>query len=343
MAVKVEKTNDQRWTEKKVKEVAELYDRIGRHIHYLRVAVTDRCNFRCQYCMPPEGVRWLNHNDILRYDEIIRIISAFASLGVDKVRITGGEPLVRKGLLPFLREAARIPGIKELGLTTNGSLLAEYAPFLKQAGVGRINVSLDTLQRERFIQLTGQDRLPQVLAGIKRAREVGLVPVKINMVVMKGFNSDELVDMTNFGIKNHYQIRFIEYMPFRTGKDYLFTAGEMKRQLAAAGFSKFIPQMGGSCPAKIYDMPESQSPISFIAPVSQHFCSSCNRIRLTPDGCLRPCLLSNEEYSLRQQLRSGISDDELLTQIKQVVWNKPKQHVLVKGQKSERSMSRIGG
>jgi len=147
--------------------MAELYDGIGRCIHYLRVAVTDRCNLRCQYCMPPDGVEWLAHSDILRYEELVRIIGAFARLGVDKVRITGGEPLVRKGLLPFLRQVTAIPGIKEVGLTTNGSMLEEYAPLLKQAGVGRINVSLDTLQRQQFIKLTGQDKLDQVLSGIK--------------------------------------------------------------------------------------------------------------------------------------------------------------------------------
>ncbi|WP_312561015.1 GTP 3',8-cyclase MoaA [Anaerospora sp.] len=320
-----------------------LYDRLGRHIHYLRVAVTDRCNFRCQYCMPPEGVEWLEHTDILRYEELVRIIRIFAGLGVDKVRITGGEPLVRKGLLPFLRQITRIPGIKEVGLTTNGSLLEEYALSLKQAGVGRINVSLDTLQRERFIRMTGQDRLDRVLAGIKKAHQAALTPVKINMVVMKGINSDEIADMAAFALKNDYQVRFIEYMPFSTGQDYLFTAAEMKQQLVAAGFTKLVPQLGVSCPAKIYHVPESRGSIGFITPVSQHFCSSCNRIRLTPDGYLKPCLLSNEEYSLRERLRSGASDQQLLAQIKQVVWNKPQQQYFLKGQKGDRGMSRIGG
>lgn len=320
-----------------------LYDRLGRHIHYLRVAVTDRCNFRCQYCMPPGGVEWLEHNDILRYEELVRLIRAFAGLGVDKVRITGGEPLVRKGLLSFLRQVARIPGIKEVGLTTNGSLLEEYAFSLKQAGVGRINVSLDTLQRERFIRLTGQDRLDRVLAGIKKAQQAALTPVKINMVVMKGINSDEIADMAAFAIQNDYQVRFIEYMPFSTGQDYLFTAAEMKQQLVAAGFNRLVPQLGGSCPAKIYHVPESQGSIGFITPVSQHFCSSCNRIRLTPDGYLKPCLLSNEEYFLREQLRAGVSDQQLLAQIQQVIWNKPQQQYFSKRQKGDRGMSRIGG
>jgi len=328
---------------RKVEKVAELFDGIGRHIHYLRVAVTDRCNFRCRYCMPACGVEWLEHDDILRYEELVRIIGAFARLGVDKVRITGGEPLVRKGLLPFLQEVVGIPGIKEVGLTTNGSFLEEYAHLLKEAGVSRINVSLDTLDRERFIKLTGQDKLAQVLAGIKKAQKVGLTPIKINMVVMKGFNDHEIVDMAKLAMDHPYQIRFIEYMPFRPGENYLFTAAEMKQQLVAAGFTKLIPQLGGSCPAKIFNIPDSKGSIGFITPISQHFCSSCNRIRLTPDGYLKPCLLSNDEYPLRGSLRSGMSDKELLEKIKQVVWNKPKHHYLAKGEKSDRGMSRIGG
>lgn len=323
--------------------MAELYDALGRHIHYLRVAVTDRCNFRCQYCMPSDGIQWIEHDEILRYEELLRIINAFASLGINKVRITGGEPLVRKGIIPFLQQVANIPGIKEVGMTTNGSLLEEYAPQLKEAGVGRINVSLDTLQREKFIKLTGQDCLQQVVAGIKKAQAVGFTPVKINMVVMKGFNSDEIVEMAKLAMDHPYQVRFIEYMPFRPGEDYLFTAAEMLQQLKAAGFNNLIPQATNSCPAKIYHIPASQGSIGFITPVSQHFCNSCNRIRLTPDGYLKPCLLSNEEYSLRELLRAGISEQGLLEKIKQIVWDKPKRHALAQGHTAERGMSRIGG
>lgn len=320
-----------------------LYDSTGRHIHYLRVAVTDRCNFRCQYCMPSDGVKWMEHDDILRYEELLRIISAFVALGVDKVRITGGEPLVRKGLIPFLRKVTAIPGIKAVVLTTNGSMLEEYAPLLKQVGVKRINVSLDTLQPERFKQITGQNALNQVLAGIKKAQEVGLTPIKINMVVMKDFNTDELADFANLAMNNPYQVRFIEYMPFCLEKQYLFTAMEMRQQLLAAGFNKLIPEMRNSSPAQIYRFPQSQGSIGFITPISQHFCSSCNRIRLTSDGNLKPCLLSNQEYSLREALRAGMNDQELFDKIRKVVWNKPMQHTLKNGEKSERGMYRIGG
>ncbi len=320
-----------------------LYDKIGRHIHYLRVAVTDRCNFRCQYCMPVDGVKWIENNDILRYEEFLRIIGAFVSLGVDKVRITGGEPLMRQGLIPFLHKIKMIPGIKEVTLTTNGSMLKEYASLLQQAGVDRINVSLDTLQRERFIKLTGQDQLLQVLAGIKKTQEVGLGPIKINMVVMKGFNTDEIVEMATLALNNPYQIRFIEYMPFTTGEDYLFKADEIIKQLRTVGFPTLIPVKSDNSSAKIYNIEGYQGSIGFIAPVSQDFCSSCNRIRLTPDGYLKPCLLSNHEYSLGDELRSGISDRELRERIRDIVWNKPKQHYLAHGGKSDRGMSRIGG
>ncbi len=320
-----------------------LYDSVGRHIHYLRVAVTDRCNFRCQYCMPSEGVEWMEHNDILRYEEILRIITAFASLGVDKVRITGGEPLVRKGIIGFLHKVTAIPGIKEVAVTTNGSMLEEYASLLKEAGVKRINVSLDTLDPERFKQITGHDALYQVLAGIKKAQEIGLTPIKLNMVVMNGINSDEIADFANLTINYPYQVRFIEYMPFALERKYLFAADKMKQQLLKAGFGKLIPKMSNHSPARIYRFPQAQGSIGFITPISQHFCSSCNRIRLTPDGSLKPCLLSNQEYSLRERLRAGISDQKLLDTIKQVIWNKPKECDLKNGGKSKRGMHRIGG
>lgn len=320
-----------------------LYDSLGRHIHYLRVAITDRCNFRCQYCMPSSGVKWMEHDDILQYEELLRIIKAFACLGIDKVRITGGEPLLRKGLIPFLYQVTAISGIKEVAITTNGSRLEEYALLLKQAGVRRINVSLDTLVRERFQQITGQDGLHQVLAGIKKAWEVGFASIKINMVVMKDFNSDELADFVNLAMNNPYQIRFIEYMPFNAERKYLFPAAKMKQQLLAAGFNQMIPEISNSSPAQLYRFSQSQGSIGFITPISQHFCSSCNRIRLTPDGNLKPCLLSNKEYSLRELLRAGISDQELLKRIRQVVWNKPKQQDLKKKKGNERSMHCIGG
>ena len=319
-----------------------LYDAQGRHIHYLRVSVTDRCNFRCRYCMPGRDIEWLAPDQILRYEELLRIIRVFVRLGVDKVRITGGEPLMRKNILSFLGHVAEIPGINELVLTTNGSLLEQYACGLKQAGVRRINVSLDTLNPSRFTDLAGQDQLDQVLVGLDKAQAVGL-SVKINMVVMKAVNSDELADFAALTLQHPYQVRFIEYMPFGSESNRLLTANEMKEQLSTAGYTRLVPETSDESVAQIYRLPGALGTIGFITPISRHFCHTCNRIRLTADGCLKPCLLSNQEYSLRELLRSGISDSELMIRMKDIVFHKPAQHQLDANHKSHRTMSRIGG
>ncbi|QJW46772.1 GTP 3',8-cyclase MoaA [bacterium BFN5] len=319
-----------------------LYDALGRHIHYLRVSVTDQCNFRCCYCMP-ENAQWLESEHILSDEELLRIIGAFAQLGVNKVRITGGEPLVRSNIIPFLSLVAAIPGIRELVLTTNGSQLEKYAKCLHQVGVKRLNISLDTLQRERFKQLTGQDALQRVLAGIRAAQAAGISSIKINMVVMKHVNSDELADFAALTLKSSYQIRFIEYMPFVSGSHYLMTAQEMKDQLQAAGFHVLIPEASDQSVAQIYRLPDAKGTIGFITPMSRHFCYTCNRIRLTADGYLKPCLLSKQEYPLREALRAGISDADLLQKIRNVILNKPSQYDLSDGKKNDRSMVRIGG
>ncbi|GBG55638.1 GTP 3',8-cyclase [Sporomusaceae bacterium FL31] len=319
-----------------------LYDATGRHIHYLRVSVTDRCNFRCRYCMP-EKTQWLESEHILSDEELLRIIGAFAQLGVNKVRITGGEPLVRSNIIPFLSHVAAIPGIRELVLTTNGSQLDKYAKSLRQIGVKRLNISLDTLQRERFKQLTGQDALQCVLAGIRAAQAAGISSIKINMVVMKNVNSDELADFAALTMKYPYQIRFIEYMPFISGTDYLMTANEMKDQLQVAGFHELIPEASDQSVAQIYRLTDAKGTIGFITPMSRHFCYSCNRIRLTADGYLKPCLLANQEYLLREDLRAGLSDADLLQKIRNVILNKPSQYDLSNGKKNDRSMVRIGG
>ncbi len=320
-----------------------LYDAIGRAIRYIRISVTDRCNFRCRYCMPSEGVKWISHDEILRYEEILQVVKACAQLGVDKVRITGGEPLLRKGILSFIQEVRAVEGIREIGLTTNGSLLEEYAPLLKEAGINRINISLDTLKRERFQEMTGQDALAQVLAGIQKAEEVGMFPIKINMVVMRDFNLDEIADFAAWTKEKNYQIRFIEYMPFCQEKNYLITAEEMKDKLALAGHTQLIPQVTRSEHVKTYRLPQSKGSLGFISPVSQHFCDSCNRIRLTAEGYVKLCLFSNQDYLLRDDLRAGISDEALQEKLKELVWNKPRAHHLDQGEICNRAMSRIGG
>jgi cyclic pyranopterin phosphate synthase len=319
-----------------------LHDAIGRSIRYLRVSVTDRCNFRCQYCMPAEGVKWIPHDDILRYEEMLQVVRACVNLGVDKVRITGGEPLLRKGILSFIRQMADMPGIREVGLTTNGMLLEENAALLKAAGVSRVNVSLDTMKRNRFQELTGQDALDKVLAGIRKAEEVGF-PIKINMVVMKGFNSDEIADFAAWTQVKAYQIRFIEYMPFLPGKNYLMTAEEMKENLAKAGYKQLISEISRKSHVKKYHLPQSKGSIGFISPVSQHFCDTCDRIRLTAEGFLKLCLFSNEDYLLRNDLRAGITEEEIEDKLRALVWHKPWGHHLDQGEVCKRIMSRIGG
>jgi len=323
--------------------MAELRDLAGRRIHYLRVAVTDKCNFCCQYCMPQQGVEWIPPEQLLSDEELLTVIRVFARLGIDKVRITGGEPLVREGIIDFLRQAAGIPGIKEVNITTNGSLLGQYAPALKAAGVKRINVSLDTLRRERFIKLAGQDALNSVLAGIDKAETVGFTAIKINMVVMKDVNSDELADFARMTMNKPYQIRFIEHMPFQADQEYFLSADEMIKQLKAEGFPELIAVPGELSTARIYRLPGAKGTIGFISPVSQHFCTSCNRIRITPDGYLKPCLLSNKEYLLRDRLRAGVSEHQLMEDIERIVRQKPPGHRLDKGCISARPMSRIGG
>jgi cyclic pyranopterin phosphate synthase len=323
-------------------EKAMLHDALGRSIRYLRVSVTDRCNFRCQYCMPAEGVKWVPHDDILCYEEMLQVVRACVNLGVDKVRITGGEPLLRKGILSFIRQIADTPGIREVGLTTNGTLLEENAFLLKEAGVSRVNVSLDTMKRDRFQELTGQDALDKVLAGIQKAEEVGF-PIKINMVVMKDFNSDEIVDFVALAQVKAYQIRFIEYMPFLPGKNYLMTAEEMKENLAKAGYKRLISEVSRNSHVKKYHLPQSKGSIGFITPVSQHFCDTCDRIRLTADGYLKLCLFSNEDYLLRNDLRAGITDKELQERLQALVLYKPRGHQLDQEGICKQAMSRIGG
>lgn len=323
-----------------------ISDALGRNIHYLRISVTDRCNFRCTYCMPPEGVQWIPHGEILRYNEFERIIRVAAQMGIDKVRITGGEPLVRKDIISFIGDVARIPGIRDLSMTTNASLLAECAAPLKEAGLARVNISLDTLRAERFMQLCGLDMLPRVLAGIEQAQKLGLTPVKINMVVMKGVNDDELADFVRLTLHKPYQIRFIEHMPFQTcgkGNQRLVPVEEMKAILAAQGFSKLLPEQHGNGPAEVFRIPGAMGTLGFISPVTSHFCIRCNRIRLTADGRIKPCLLADQEYNVKELIRSGCSDAELQDFLYDVIWHKLDQHHLDDTTILRRGMSKIGG
>jgi len=325
-----------------------LSDSFHRPINYLRISVTDRCNLRCVYCMPVEGVSLVSHNDILTYEEICTVARAAAELGMNKIRLTGGEPLIRSGLPRLIEMLAKIDGIDDISLTTNGTLLGRYAAELKQAGLRRVNVSLDTLKPDRFKLITRHgNNLGEVLEGIEVARSVGLNPVKLNMVVMAGINDDELLDFAAKTITEEWHVRFIELMPFvgeGTAVPRFVSASEMRQRLEPMGeLTPCLPSMGNG-PAKYFRFPKAKGAIGFITPVSEHFCFQCNRMRLTADGRLRPCLLSDYEVDLKQPLRSGISSSGLKELFKQAVAGKPQRHQLAEGSvPKDRPFSQVGG
>ena len=325
-----------------------LSDSFQRPINYLRISVTDRCNLRCIYCLPPEGVDLVSHREILSYEEVYTIAQAAAELGINKIRITGGEPLVRSGLPKLIQMLAQIEAIDDISLTTNGVLLGDYAAELKQAGLRRVNVSLDTLKSDRFERITrGGSDLGQVLEGIEAAGAVGLDPVKLNMVVMSGINDDELLDFAAKTVTEGWHVRFIELMPVvgegSTAPRFV-SASEMRQRLELLGeLESCLPSIGNG-PAKYFRLPHARGTIGFITPISEHFCFDCNRMRLTADGKLRPCLLTDYEIDLKQPLRRGISRAGLKKLFKQAVASKPLRHQLAKGYvPKQRPFSHVGG
>jgi len=297
--------------------------------------------------MPEEGVPQLLHEDILRYEEIITIVRAAAELGINKVRLTGGEPLVRAGLSELVRMLADIKSIKDISLTTNGILLNRYAVELKQAGLRRVNISLDTLNPERFRIITRCGNLEDTLAGIEAARDAGLEPIKINVVVMEGRNDDEIVDFALKTVEDGWHVRFIEYMPVAddpTGSNHLYSVAEMRKAIEALGPLEPADMAIGNGPAKYYRLPGARGTIGFITPVTEHFCYQCNRLRLTADGKLRPCLLNEQEIDLRTPLRNGATKEELKLLIEEAIRAKPVSHHLVAGEKRNgRPFSQVGG
>jgi GTP 3',8-cyclase len=330
-----------------------MLDQYKRNINYLRVSVTDRCNLRCTYCMPKEGLSQIGHDDILRYEEIHRIIRIAAGLGITKVRITGGEPLVRRGVAEFVASLRTIPELKDLSLTTNGILLEGCAENLFAAGIRRINVSLDSLDAEKYSRITRGGDIQAVIQGIRKVRETGFSPIKINIVVIKGFNDDEILDFARLTIENPYQIRFIELMPLghagiENNGRYLSNTIIKKR---IETFGRFAPvegqENGSDGPAQIYHLAGSQGEIGFISPVSNHFCRTCNRLRLTADGHLRACLLSDDETDLKIPLRSGCNDETIQKLIRGAISRKPEQHTITCSErhikKCMKEMQAIGG
>ena len=322
-----------------------IIDSFGRNITYLRISVTDRCNLRCIYCMPPEGVPQISHSEVLSYEEIGTAVQAAGQLGINKVRLTGGEPLIRADLPKLVGMLSQIEGIDELSLTTNGTLLKKYAPDLKQAGLSRVNVSLDTLKADKFRDITHFGELKDVLEGIDAAKEAGFHPVKINMVVMRGINDDEILDFARMTHNDGWHIRFIELMPFKGVAEFTST-NELRQHINSLGKLQSSTSLTGNGPAISYGLAGAEGTIGFISPLTEPtFCSRCNRMRLTPDGKLRPCLLGEDEIDLRSPLRNNVPMDRLKRLILQAVASKPEHHPLIGDnfRLVNRKMSQIGG
>lgn len=327
-------------------------DAYDRPISYLRISVTDRCNLRCVYCMPPEGVPWVPHESILTYEEIGTVVRAASELGISKVRLTGGEPLVRLGIEELVRTISQVPGIDDLAMTTNGILLSRHAVELAAAGLQRVNISLDSLRPDRFERITRGGHLEEVLEGMESARRAGLDPVKINTVVIRGVNDDEVVDLARKTMEEGWHLRFIELMPVGGGgligdqwRDQVVTAEEIRGKIESAlGRLEPAKISVGNGPARYYRLSGALGTLGFITPISEHFCYRCNRMRLTADGQLRPCLVSDEEIDLRTPLRRGAGVEEIKGLLLKGVESKPREHHLTESSSPRRrTMSQLGG
>ncbi len=327
----------------------QLIDGHGRLIGDVRISVTDRCNFRCQYCMPADGLKWLDRSAVLEFEEIERVVGLLASIGVSDVRLTGGEPLVRRDFPKLAAMLAGLPGVEDLSVTTNGFLLARDAAALVAAGVNRFNVSIDSLQQDKFYELTRRDSLPQVLEGLHAlAAFPEAHPIKINAVAIRGFTETEIPTFVDFAREHPFEVRFIEFMPLDADH-----AWEPQKVLSGAEILAMINALhplveqprDPSATAKVYDFADGKGRIGLINPVSEPFCDDCNRIRLTAEGKLRTCLFSLNETDLREPLRSGASDDQIVQIIRDAVWRKElKHHINEPGFiQPARTMSAIGG
>jgi len=333
-----------------------MQDRYGHRISYLRVSITDRCNERCTYCMPQELQEWLPREEILTFEETLRLVGIAAGLGVSKVRITGGEPLTRRDVIDFIGRIPEISGIRSIGLSTNGTLLArEIAPgkpmarALRSAGVGSVNVSLDTLNREVYSQITGRDFHDQVLRGIDAAIAAGFEQIKLNTVLMRGRNEDQLIPLIEFAAQHDLILRFIEMMPVSTTEvldDNNFMPIHEAKRIIESHYGRLMPEteFRTNGPATYYQIPERCQRIGFIGAMTNlHFCESCNKLRLTCDGKLRPCLGSYLEFDIMKPMRAGASDEELKTFFLDVVDRKPEQHDFRNNYQPNRRMIAIGG
>ena len=328
-----------------------LIDIHNRRINYLRISITDRCNLRCRYCMPREGVSQFGPSEILSYEEILRLAALAVKRGINKVRITGGEPLVRRDVVHLIREISRLEGIRDLSMTTNGLFLHDFAQDLFRAGLKRVNISMDSLDPQRYREITRGGNLNQVWDGIAAARRVGIFPIKINVVAIAGFNDLEIVDFARLTIQEPFQVRFIEYMPIgllnEWKPEHCISCQEIKTQIER--ISPLIPleegENGHGGPARLFKFPGAAGEIGFISPVSEHFCRSCNRLRLTADGKLKTCLFAEESTDLKPLLRSGASDLELGKKLDEALLKKPLHHGPLGGvmKRCHLPMVKIGG
>jgi cyclic pyranopterin phosphate synthase len=329
--------------------IEPLRDGHARLIRDVRVSVTDRCNFRCQYCMPAEGLPWLDRNDVLTFEELERLVSLLASMGVHDVRLTGGEPLVRREFPRLAAMLAAVPGVRDLSVTTNGFLLERDAAALVEAGINRFNVSVDSLQRDRFFEMTRRDALPRVLKGLEvLAQFPEAHPIKINAVGMRDFTETEILPMAEFARTHPYEVRFIEFMPLdadHTWDRSLVLTGDEIRSAIHAVYPLEAEPREPSATARVYRFADGQGKIGFINPVSEPFCGDCDRIRVTAEGKLRTCLFSLHETDLRSPLREGASDGDMRTIIRDAVWRKELKHGVNEPgfRQPERTMSQIGG
>lgn len=323
------------------REMKSMEDRFGRKIKYLRLSVTDRCNLRCRYCMPEEGVSKLAHQSILSMEDYAKLVDTFVELGVEKVRLTGGEPLVRKGLINLIEHIGKNPKVKDLAMTTNGILLAEQAEALKRAGLNRVNVSLDTMNPLKFAHMTRGGNLNQVLDGLKEARRVGLTPIKLNIVLVGGFNENEIEKFVEMTMNEEIDVRFIELMPI--GEVATWSASQfLPNDVILERVPELVPIAGidPSSPARYYALPGAKGKVGLISPISCKFCSNCNRVRLTAEGKLKYCLHADEEVDLRPFLND---ETALRETIEHYVFQKPEAHHIGIGTTVKRNMFQVGG
>ena len=318
-----------------------MKDSFGREINYLRISLTDRCNLRCKYCMPEDGISKFSHDEILTLEELYEIIEIFVELGINKIRFTGGEPLVRKGIVELISKVSKLHGVKDIAMTTNGILLKAYAKDLKDAGLNRVNISLDTLDEDKYRTITRGGNLLRILEGIEEAKKVGLTPIKINTVLIGGFNDDEIESLVGLTERENIDLRFIELMPIGEAASWAkenFISNN--RVLEKVGSLLPVPREDISSPAVYYKLPNGKGKVGIINPISCKFCENCNRVRLTSQGRLKLCLHSDIEIDIREALNSGQDIKKLIIDS---IGKKEESHHLEDGEYIKRNMNQIGG